>query len=128
MVVEHTEALEYDLMTTTSFTLDDLGERLSFRALSSFVKRLPKTSETWQELNPKYAEFATWESSAIIPQLLATISDQMNWLMWLYSSTKSIKKQPKPKPLKRPGVKETTKRYGKDPIPISEFNDWWDNN
>ena len=103
-------------MTTTSFTLDDLGERLSFRALSSFVKRLPKTSETWQELNPEYAEFATWESSAIIPQLLATISDQMN------------KKQPKPKPLKRPGVKETTKRYGKDPIPISEFNDWWNNN
>nr|DAG04358.1 MAG TPA: protein of unknown function (DUF5361) [Siphoviridae sp. ctYkG6]DAO02421.1 MAG TPA: protein of unknown function (DUF5361) [Caudoviricetes sp.] len=114
-------------MTLTSFTLDDLGERLSFRALFSFIQNLPKTSALWKATHPDDIDYALWESQEIVPQLLARLSDQISQLAWMYSSAHTTKKQPKPKPLTRPGVESAKEEvYGKDPIPISQFNDWWD--
>lgn len=114
-------------MTLTSFTLDDLGERLSFRALFSFIQNLPKTSALWKVTHPHDIDYALWESQEIVPQLLARLSDQISQLTWMYSSAHTTKKQPKPKPLIRPGVESAKEEvYGKDPIPISQFNDWWD--
>lgn len=36
------------------------------------------------------------------------------------------KTAPKPKPIPRPWEKPKTTTLGKEPIPISQFNDWWD--
>ena len=127
MILEHTGELEYDLMTLTSFTLDDLGERLTYRALFSFINNLPKSSALWKATHPHDIDYALWESQEIVPQLLARLSDQISQLAWMYSSAHTTKKQPKPKQLTRPGVESAKEEvYGKDPIPISQFNDWWD--
>lgn len=127
MILKHTGELEYDLMTLTGFTLDDLGERLTYRALFSFIQNLPKTSALWKATHPNDIDYALWESQEIVPQLLARLSDQISQLAWMYSSANTTKKQPKPKPLTRPGVESAKEEvYGKDPIPISQFNDWWD--
>nr|DAK71678.1 MAG TPA: protein of unknown function (DUF5361) [Caudoviricetes sp.] len=35
----------------------------------------------------------------------------------------------RPKPIPRPNTEDKdTQHYGSDPIPLSDFKDWWDNN
>lgn len=115
-------------MTMTSYTLDDLGERLSYRALLSFLRYLPSTSMTRQQIQPDTADRVLWETERLVPQLLASLYDQIAMFRWEFASsrTKKSMNSSKPKPLKRPGIEDPDKHYGKDPIPVSEFNEWWD--
>jgi len=60
---------------------------------------------------------------SITDQLLALIYDVLNIGNWQRAGKRSA---PKPKPLLRPWQKAKSTSLGSDPIPISEFADWWD--
>jgi hypothetical protein len=59
--------------------------------------------------------------------ILADIFDTLAVANWQRSSSKK-NPQPKPKRYPRPGDKPEVQVIGKDPIPISEFDAWWDSN
>jgi hypothetical protein len=55
--------------------------------------------------------------------LLAGAVDALQIANWQRPGKRSA---PKPKPVERPGEKAArSKTLGADPIPVSEFNDWW---
>lgn len=107
-------------MTRTRYTLDDLCGELSERALLSFVRRLPADSETVAALSPD----GGWSRTDM---LLARICEGIENLIWV-TACKGAKRSrlPKlPKRIPRPGVKPDERRIGREPIPISEFDDWY---
>lgn len=115
-------------MTRTAYTLDDLGEGLSEVALLNFCQHLPATSELFKELYPEEAKDADWQNNAILPQLVATLIDELRVFQWMFAQSKSKRniKNKFPEPIKRPGITDKTKKYGKDPIPVSDFKSWYE--
>lgn len=55
--------------------------------------------------------------------LLALIADQLAVANW----QRTGKTSGRPKPIPRP-EQDNSEKYGADPIPLSEFNSWWDEN
>lgn len=116
IVRDHRTAIEYDLLTLTGYTLDDVGERLNWCSLYSFIKHLPPSSAFFREEYPEEAEWANgWKNAAILADL------------WDLIAAIHAKRGKEPK-YQRPGTKdESTQRHGADPIPISQWEDWWNN-
>lgn len=81
------------------------------------VKRWLKTpsSATYESVNG-----VMWSVEA---QLVAALVDLTQIANWQRAGKKSA---PKPKPIERPWQKPKSQTIGRDPIPISQFNDWWD--
>lgn len=123
----YSDALEYDLMTRTRFTLDDVGKALSWRALLAFIAHLDKSSALWRAANEEDVELAFWESSEIQPQLLAGIIDELRAMRYVLVATNSKHKPKPPKPLERPYVKakNQAQQYGSEPVNIEEFENFW---
>ncbi|WNM65689.1 tail assembly chaperone [Arthrobacter phage Vulpecula] len=118
---EHAEAIEYDLLVMGR-SLEDLGTpALSWRQLMVVVKQAGPGSALARALDP---EMDAWTSGAITPWLLATVVDLLAGANWQRVGKKSA---PKPKPLPRPGSKSEGTRYGSKPIPVADFDDWWNN-
>jgi len=120
IIAHHGEALEYDLMTRTRYLLEDIGRALPERALLSFVKHLPPDSALRREIDPD----AIWQTDRYAAMLLATISDQLSALNYMFSRSHGGKPK-KPKPIPRPGVSDGSQHIGKDPIPIEDFDSWY---
>lgn len=99
----------------TGYTLDDVGERLSWCSLFSFIKHLPPSSAYICEEYPEEAAWMNgWRNAAILADL---------WDLTAAAHTQRGHAAPK---YPRPGAKdENRRRYGVDPIPISEFDNWW---
>ncbi len=110
-------------MTRTRFTLDDLGGALSARALLSFLTNLPPESAT--ALSMLGPDKAGWSRADM---LMARLVEGVEELAWI-TACKGLRKSqwPKrPKRIPRPGVEdETERRIGRDPIPISDFDEWY---
>lgn len=121
-IAEHGEALEYDLMRMTRYTLDDLGGALPERALLAFVRHLPLESATVAEVDDR----GGW---SMTQQLIARLIESVESLDWHFMCSRIPKgrsKPPHPKPIARPGVKrDEGQRIGRDPIPVQDFNDWY---
>lgn len=66
-----------------------------------------------------HGETVLWN---ITDHLLAVIADALHGANWQRGGGKGMQ----PKPIPRPGVEDNTTGFGKDPIPISEFDQWWD--
>ena len=112
---EHDRALEYDLMTRTGRKLNEylrMGAA-GIVALISFISYLPKDAALSMELDPK-DEFGEWNTQRKTNAILADLFD-------VFVAAHS-KKGTRPKPYPRPKQKQS---IGKDPIPLSEFWDWW---
>lgn len=115
IIEKHDRALEYDLMTRTGRTL---SEYLSMGAagkvaLLSFINFLPPDSMLNRAMNPK-DEFGEWNTQMKTNVILADLFDA-----FASAHTKKGRKAPEyPRPKKKMGV-------GKDPIPISQFDVWW---
>lgn len=107
-------------MTRTRYTLDDLGGELSERALLSFLRRLPAESETVAELAPD----GGWSRSDM---LLARLCEGIEMLLWVTANkgSKRSRQSQMPERIERPGVKRDKRHIGREPIPISDFNDWY---
>lgn len=129
IIAEHGEALEYDLMTKARMTLDDLGGALSWRALRSFVAHLDHTSALWRATREEADEWVPWLDGSIVAPLLANLLDVTNLYRWEFASAHAAKGHAKPR---RPDLtpvpwrKDKKRHIGRDPIPISEFDDWWE--
>ena len=107
-------------MTRTRYSLDDLGGELSERMLLSFTRRLPAESETVAALSPD----GGWSRTEM---LLARLCEGVEMLIWV-DVCKGLKRSqmpPRPDRIERPGVKSDRKRIGRDPIPVSEFDEWY---
>lgn len=125
---EHGGALEYDLMTRAGATLDAVPALVPWTALRSFVAHLDSSSALVKETSPDRAD---WQGTARVPMILADIYDLLNVFRWQFetANTPKKKKKPrKPKPYQRPGVEPDEKgtRVGRDPIPIRDFDEWWE--
>lgn len=127
LISEHYEALSYDLMTRTRFTLDDLGGPLSWAALFSFVSNCGHDSAVFRAMNP---DMAPWLDGRMVAPLLAQLIDAMNTNTYVnaVAHCDEGKRPDPPKRVKTPWtVEEAEGRHiGSDPIPISEFDAWWD--
>lgn len=117
---EHGEALTYDLMTRTCYTLDDIGGALSWRSLYSFIKFLGTDSALARDLDKSTG----WETTIKTNAILADIYDL---LQVINSNLVGIGggKPKKPKPYPRPGRDEDKKRkIGKDAVPVTDLREW----
>lgn len=107
-------------MTRTRYLLEDLGGALSESALLVFIKYLPPDSALKREMD----EDVSWLAGMRTDMLLASICDQLAQLQYVYIRSHGGKAK-KPKPIPRPGVKDGTRKVGRDPIPIKDFDRWY---
>lgn len=84
------------------------------------VRHAPTSSSIARAMHP---ETAAWANGEVTAQLLALIGDMIAEGNWQRAGRKN---SPHPKPIKRPGVDSGDKTFGSEPIPISQFNDWWE--
>ncbi len=122
-VNEHRDAIEYDLMTRTIYTLSDVGRSLSWGALASFIKYLGEDSATAREINK---EVAGWESTLKTNTLLADIYDLLqvvNANIVAHATNGKHKQRVKPYP--RPGAEDKdTRRIGHGALPVDDLREW----
>lgn len=59
---------------------------------------------------------------SLTDHLLAVIADALHGANWQRGEGKGTK----PKPIPRPGQETDGPGFGKEPIPISDFDKWWD--
>lgn len=110
-------ALQYDLLTR-GLSLEQLGtEALTWYDLKVFARHIQT------EPNSALATILHGPTWSIEGQLLAVIVDILGIANWQRAGRKSA---PKPKRIPRPWEKPKTTALGKDAIPISKFNEWWD--
>ena len=99
------------------WSLDDLGWSLSWRDLQVLVRR-------WSgEPGTATCEAITGSKQwPIVAQLLAEVIDHLASANWQRGGNKHA---PRPKRFPRPWEKAKNRKLGSDPIPVSKFNDWW---
>lgn len=121
LAVQYQEAIEYELMTKTRYMLSDVGAALPWPSFISFIKNLPPTSALHRA-----QDFETWafESGYILPYQMANLIDTLEALRYsLAGITQDII------PSYRPHQeKPRSGKFGADPIPISDFDSWWNEN
>lgn len=124
-VLEHREAIEYDLLTKTGHEINDVGRTFSWDALDSFFKHIGPDSALMRELHPDVYE---WGSVMKTNKILADIYDQLAWVNANLVAIGSKQPARKPKPYPRPGVKrpDEEKRFGRDPLPPAELRKWFE--
>lgn len=83
------------------------------------VHRSGPTSALMRELQP---ELSAWASGAVLADLMAHAVDLLAGGNWQRAGKKTA---PKPKPIPRPGRKDESTKYGADPIPVKDFDNWW---
>lgn len=113
---EHREAVEYDLMQR-GYTLKDVGERLSWDALDSFIAKTEPGSALSFELDPERAQWGTIDGTNTI---LADIYDLLATINYNVTTALAHRKQRKPAPYERPGQKSKKRRIGNASIPIAD--------
>lgn len=122
-VDEHAEALNYDLITRTRYTVNDIGGPLSWGSLYSFLKGLGPDSATARELGKSTG----WENTLKTNALLADIFDMLQIINAnLVNYASGGKKKTKIKPYPRPGKdNDKTRKFGKGALPLNELRDWF---
>lgn len=116
LIERYGEAIEFDLLNS-GWTLDELGERLSWRDLLVLIQRWQQVADT------ALAEAIHGKVWKVTDQLLAEVIDVLNVANWQRAGKKSA---PRPKRFPRPWEKPRGRKLGADPVPISKFNDWWE--
>lgn len=124
-VLEHREAVEYDLLTKTGHSIDDIGRSLSWDALDSFFRCIEPDSAIMREIYPEKAE---WYGTLQTNKILADIFDilaQINANLVGFAERKPAKK---PKPYPRPGKKpqEEERHYGRGGLPPAQLREWFE--
>ena len=121
------EAIDYDLMTRTGLTLRD-WERgdVDSRTLIRFVRGLGTDSALFRKANPEKATEAAWLDGTAACALLAELIDAVRESACVLAYKGTGKRPPRFEPMPRPWTKERkAQSYGKDPIPISDFEKWY---
>lgn len=116
-VNEHYEAVDYDLLTKTGLSLSDVGGRLTWSALYSFITK-NDNGALLRELNP---ELSIWDSTAKTNAILADIFDMLAAINANLCAKGSGKRPKRPKPYPRPKETKVERKIGK-PMPIDELH------
>ena len=103
-------------------SLDDVPARISWRALGVFVRHLDVSSAYVREVEP---EAASWLAPWALRPMLADLYDLVSSLNYNLVAANSKHRPRKPKPYPRPGKRENETVIGRDPIPIKDFDAWW---
>lgn len=103
-------------------TMEQAARSFGWGNLRDFAANLPQTSATFRALHPEFDRFA---SDAGRSAILADIFDAINALGYMFAKAHGAKGAKPPEPYPRPGAQDKGERIGSDPIPISEFNDWY---
>ena len=110
-------ALHYDLLTR-GLTLDLLGsEAFTWYDLKVVFKHLQNDTKSALSIE---LHGVRWSIEA---QLTAVVADHLAFANWQRAGRRSATK---PKRIPRPWEKPATTSLGTEPIPIADFNDWWD--
>lgn len=123
-VEDHREAIESDLLRETGYELNDVGRRLSWDALDSFVKNLRPDSATARELEP---ELSVWATQAKTNAILADIYDLLSGINANIIAMGSGKRAKQPKRYPRPGQKDKNVRQiggGNSAMPVNQLKAW----
>jgi hypothetical protein len=114
-------------MTMTGRTLQeylDMGGP-GMVALVHFAKCLGPGSMT---KGKEHEGMGEWGQRFMTNALLADLYDAIQGLAWTTAAKGSKKRPKKPKPYPRPWLKAKKQKFGKDPVPLSKFWDWWNSN
>jgi hypothetical protein len=119
-VTERGRAVRYELIKLNK-NLDDLGtERLTWLDLASILECLPPGNAIQYAINGERSQYGVTE------QLLVLVANVLMHANWQRQGNPNA---PQPRQLLLPGdTPEGEQSFGSDPIPISEFDAWWDNN
>lgn len=119
---QHRKAIEYDLLTRTGYSLDDVGRGLSWDSLAAFVAGLGEDSALMRDLHP---DVAKWATRIKTNALLADIFDCLAQINANIVAIGSRKKQKKPKAYPRPNAEKNVKQIGKgSAVPVAKFEQW----
>lgn len=117
LVDEHQEAVEFELIAAGIRWRDIGSEALNWRDLFVLVRR-------WQKLpgNALGAAVHGHEVPSWNQQVLAVLVDQLQAANFLLRRGKGAR----PKRFARWWEKRKQQKFGRDPIPISQFDAWWE--
>lgn len=102
--------------------LEDLGTKsLSWRDLYVIAMQSPPTSALVRAIQP---ERAAWAAGLVTADLLALVADLLAVANWQRQGKRNAQR---PKPITRPGDKPSASSWGAEPIPIRDFDSWWEN-
>ena len=102
-------------------TFEQAAFSFGWDELINFSNHLPLDSATYRALKPDESKFATdLQRNAI----LADIYDAISAYAYMYAKRNGGKPQ-KPQPYPRPWTNGGAQKIGSEPIPISEFKDWY---
>lgn len=121
MIEDHGGAVNYDLMTRTVYTVDDVGGALSWGALHSFLKYIGSDSATAHDLG----KATGWENTIKTNAILADIYDLLQVInLNIVAMASGGKHKKKFKPYPRPGGSENKDRkLGRDAIPVEQLRE-----
>ena len=114
---EHSDAITYDLLTKTKYSLDDVGGALSWSTLYSFIKGLDADSAYACELGNRRG----WESTSKTNIILADIYDLLQVIVVQLGGNKN-KYKPYPRPWETEDKNE--QKFGKDALPPDDLHKW----
>lgn len=117
LIDEHQEALEYELIREGVRLRDLPSESLNWRDLFVLVRRWQKTPGNAFAASVHGAEVPSWTE-----QVLALVFDALQGIAFILKRGKGQR----PKRLTRWWEKRKEQRFGRDPIPLSQFAGWWD--
>ena len=92
---------------------------MSWRDLLVIVQQAPPSSAIARALEP---DLSAWVSGRVLSDLVATVADLLAAGNWQRQGKRSA---PRPKRIKRPGQDNGEQKYGRAPIPVKDFDDWW---
>lgn len=123
-VLEHREAINYDLLTQTGYEVNDIGRYLSWDALDSFLKNIQPDSALARELDPEVSAWGTNVKTNIILADIWNMLAMMNANIIAMATRKPAKT---PKPYPRPGQRtsEDETRIGSGALPPDELRKWF---
>lgn len=113
-------------MTKAGRTLEDVGDSLSWRSLTSFITNEDDTSALARELD---IERHLWSKTAMTNSILADIYDmlaQINSVLIAFGSHGKVKRID---PYPRPGAaaeRADSKHFGKGALPKKELREWFE--
>lgn len=121
VVNRYPKAVNADLFINTGYTIDDLGDGLSWDVFNDFLTNLGTQSALAKQVTP---ETSVWGSTEKTNTILADIYDVLSAIN--YSLVKLGGGKPKkPTPYPRPNDKKA-KKYGnkKSALPVNKMREW----
>lgn len=116
--------MTYDLLTRTGYTIDDIGDRLTWSVLLSFIRNLDTDSAVGRELG----KYTGWETTNQTNILLADMYDLLQAINGHITQLGGSKRK-KIIPYPRPGKETEDKQHigGKgSALPYTDFMQWYE--